>query len=327
MGQTASGALTVIQHPACLAVMVAKWIVRRRVFASSILAMTMAGGALAVDNAPPAPAVAGPQPSTEELLRKIENQLLAGHMLSPATDNAMETWQEVLDRQVANPTAPEMVRALTAFAAETKARAAEAQAVGQIPLATEFNVFAEQATHLADDGRNDAAGENAAGTAVETPLVDRSMPASAAPPTAVAAGEGGTPEAASKSVSVARPAAPVTASRRTDHDGTPAPVAASAAGGVDPRMAALYIRRGDDLLAHKDITAARKFYQYAAEAGIAQAATALAKTYDAAFIGRLGVIGLKPDPALAALWYRRGAEGGDQQAVALLARSPPEIAK
>jgi len=62
------------------------------------------------------------------------------------------------------------------------------------------------------------------------------------------------------------------------------------------------------MLARKDISAARKFYEYAANAGSARAATTLAKTYDAAFIDQLGVVGLLPDAALAARWYRRAEE-------------------
>jgi TPR repeat protein len=48
--------------------------------------------------------------------------------------------------------------------------------------------------------------------------------------------------------------------------------------------------------------------------GNAAAATALARTYDAAFIGQLGVVGIKPDAALAAAWYRKAAELGAPRA-------------
>jgi hypothetical protein len=71
--------------------------------------------------------------------------------------------------------------------------------------------------------------------------------------------------------------------------------------------ATLYANRGDEMLALKDISAARKFYEYAANAGSARAATALARTFDATFIAQLGVVGLKPDKALAAAWYNKAA--------------------
>lgn len=43
------------------------------------------------------------------------------------------------------------------------------------------------------------------------------------------------------------------------------------------RMTAMYASRGDEMLAIKDISAARKFYENAANGGRARAATALAK--------------------------------------------------
>ncbi len=76
-------------------------------------------------------------------------------------------------------------------------------------------------------------------------------------------------------------------------------------------LAVFYASRGDEMLAIKDISAARKFYEYAAYAGSARAATALAKTFDAAFVAQLGIVGLKPDPALAAAWYQKAATLGD----------------
>ncbi len=76
----------------------------------------------------------------------------------------------------------------------------------------------------------------------------------------------------------------------------------------------MYARRGDEMLAIKDISAARKFYEYAANARGARAATALAETYDPAFLTKLGAVGVRPDPALAATWYRRAAALGDPDA-------------
>jgi TPR repeat protein len=83
-------------------------------------------------------------------------------------------------------------------------------------------------------------------------------------------------------------------------------------------MTAMYVGRGDAMLAIKDISAARKFYEYGANAGSARAATALAETYDPAFVTKLGAVGVRPDPALAATWYRRAAALGDAEAEARL---------
>jgi TPR repeat protein len=79
-------------------------------------------------------------------------------------------------------------------------------------------------------------------------------------------------------------------------------------------MAEFYAVRGDAMLAHKDISAARKFYEFAANAGSARAAVALAKTYDPAFAGQLGEVGLRPDAELAAAWYRKAEQLGGRSA-------------
>jgi TPR repeat protein len=78
------------------------------------------------------------------------------------------------------------------------------------------------------------------------------------------------------------------------------------------------VNRGNAMLASNDISAARRFYMYAARAGSALAAMALAETYDPAFLKRLTVIGLQPDPELAAEWYGKAAALGDRQAEARL---------
>ena len=81
------------------------------------------------------------------------------------------------------------------------------------------------------------------------------------------------------------------------------------------------------MLAIKDITAARKFYEFAANAGCARAAAALAGTYDPATLGNLGAFGLKPDPSLALIWYRRAEALGDAAARDSLQRLAQENSK
>ena len=85
-------------------------------------------------------------------------------------------------------------------------------------------------------------------------------------------------------------------------------------GARDPAAAAAFASRGDAMVALKDISAARKYYEYAANAGNARAALALGETYDPAFLVRLGTVGLKPNPAIAADWYRKAAALGDRVA-------------
>jgi hypothetical protein len=82
----------------------------------------------------------------------------------------------------------------------------------------------------------------------------------------------------------------------------------------DNGMAAAYYRRGADMMQVKDISAARKFYEYAANAGHVEAALALARTFDPAQLAAVGAVGLRPDRVSAALWYRRAAALGSRDA-------------
>lgn len=110
---------------------------------------------------------------------------------------------------------------------------------------------------------------------------------------------------------------------------TAVPVAAHESSALAPRLAgapaapnqseeAFYAKRGDEMMAIKDITAARKFYEFAANGGSARAAAALARTLDPNFAGQLGALGLRPDPMLATMWYRKAAALGDPEAEARL---------
>jgi TPR repeat protein len=74
------------------------------------------------------------------------------------------------------------------------------------------------------------------------------------------------------------------------------------------------------MLALRDISAARRLYTYAAEAGSGPAAAALGRTYDPTFLDRMGAQGIRPDPALAARWYRQAIALGESQAATALSR-------
>jgi hypothetical protein len=73
-------------------------------------------------------------------------------------------------------------------------------------------------------------------------------------------------------------------------------------------------KRGAELLANQDISAARMMFQRAAEAGDATAAFALAETYDPSVLKKLGVTGIKPDIALAHEWYEKAETLGSTAA-------------
>ena len=69
--------------------------------------------------------------------------------------------------------------------------------------------------------------------------------------------------------------------------------------------------RGDASLSAGDIASARLFFQRAADAGDSRAAMRMAMTFDAAFLDRAGVHGLRGDPEQAAFWYRRALDLGE----------------
>jgi hypothetical protein len=74
------------------------------------------------------------------------------------------------------------------------------------------------------------------------------------------------------------------------------------------------LRRGQSSLQNGDIAAARLLLRRAAEAADAQAALALAATYDPAVLKELGAVGAKADIARARDWYRRAADAGSAEA-------------
>jgi type II secretory pathway predicted ATPase ExeA len=78
------------------------------------------------------------------------------------------------------------------------------------------------------------------------------------------------------------------------------------------------IERGDELMARKDLLAARLFYEQAAIRGNGGAMTALGMTYDPLEYKRLGLSATGADPELARHWYLRGIAAGDGRAVVRL---------
>jgi hypothetical protein len=80
------------------------------------------------------------------------------------------------------------------------------------------------------------------------------------------------------------------------------------------------VKRGDEQLAEGGIAQARLLYERAADAGLALGAMAMAATYDAVELQRLGVRGLKPDEAAARRWYERALLLGAAEAAQRLQR-------
>jgi hypothetical protein len=80
------------------------------------------------------------------------------------------------------------------------------------------------------------------------------------------------------------------------------------------------LKRGHEQLAEGGIAQARLLYERAADAGLALGAMAMAATYDAIELQRLGVRGLKPDPEAARRWYERASQLGAPEAELRLRR-------
>jgi hypothetical protein len=115
-----------------------------------------------------------------------------------------------------------------------------------------------------------------------------------------------------RNVATLGPAAPSAAAP------SPSPAASSPAGPQlipeDRERVMGLFGRGNDQLVQGNVAAARLYYRRAADAGLAQAALALASTYDPEELIRLHAIGIVPDRDVARRWYERARELGAPEA-------------
>ena len=74
----------------------------------------------------------------------------------------------------------------------------------------------------------------------------------------------------------------------------------------------MMLAQGQKRLETGDVASARLFYQRAAEAGSPKGARILAKLYDAAALGQLGITDVAPDPVRTQFWlgYAQRLEDG-----------------
>ncbi len=236
----------------------------------------------------------------EALLLKIEKQISDGHTATPPDDNALLTWQSVITR--VEPATPETLHALQDFVARATYRQAVEHAAGRRTVEVDLKLFEGLASELISRATASLGNQAARSDAPAAP----EMPVAATSPGAISADAPAVATGIADKQGPARPAAPDTMLVLAEP--------AARAPAQDTAMAAALMRRGDAMVAIKDISAARKFYESAADAGSAAAALALAKTFDPAYLETLGVVGLRPDPATAAAWYRKAAALGDRDA-------------
>ncbi|WP_203070033.1 hypothetical protein [Falsiroseomonas ponticola] len=88
------------------------------------------------------------------------------------------------------------------------------------------------------------------------------------------------------------------------------PAAAPRVAALDPRLVEALLARGQAMMAQGDISGARLLFGRAAQAGSAEGAAAMARSFDAAVLAALGARGIRPDAAQAAFWQQRAAELG-----------------
>ncbi len=89
---------------------------------------------------------------------------------------------------------------------------------------------------------------------------------------------------------------------------------------INPEDAAL-MERGRDLLRSGDVASAQLAFDRLANAGIADAALALAATYDPRYLAQHNLIGVAGDETKAHYWYRRASELGSTEAGRILTRT------
>jgi hypothetical protein len=80
--------------------------------------------------------------------------------------------------------------------------------------------------------------------------------------------------------------------------------------------------RGRESIKAGNVAVAQKFFERAADRGLAEAALALGATYDPAELAKIGAVGVQANPALARKWYERARTLGAADAEARLSRLP-----
>jgi hypothetical protein len=293
---------------------------------------------------------AGDDGEVAALLSKIEEQVLAGQTMSPPHNNAIDTWADVLQMTSGQPS-QRVVKALNDFVTQARIRADIERTQGHTTASVDLSVFAG----LASDELKDLASPNQRptpeaqtdGNVAQAPLA----PQLTAPATETSPASTNTAAVAAGVLATAAHAETIPASPANDDPAAanypapkhpesnppsaaspiPAPLSraqpARARAANDAATAALYAERGDALLAVKDISGARKFYAFAANAGNGHAAAAMAQTYDPSFLAKLGVAGLQSDRAQAISWYEKAIALGDRSGAPRLGILQQDAAK
>jgi hypothetical protein len=95
---------------------------------------------------------------------------------------------------------------------------------------------------------------------------------------------------------------------------SPQPASTVALAPADRERALQLLKKGEEQLAQGLVAPARLLFERATDLGLAQAAMALAATYDAAELDKPNLRGIGPDDTLAKRWYERARQLGAREA-------------
>lgn len=253
--------------------------------------------------------------------RRLCNRSLPVCTVSPLEDNALATWEGI--RKQAQDLTQGTARALEDFVSLSESRAETERQAGREMVAFDLRAFADMAQELLQRSSMHAATQDAQ-TAVQAGPLPTTAPVTATPQTTGPQTTGPLTTASVTTAPLAdnvpppriEPAAAPVKVPTGDTMfalATPKPPAPLRAPLMQDQTAAQLTSRGDAMLAIKDISAARKLYEQAANLGNAAAAKGLARTYDPDYIRKLGIIGMRPDVTMAVSWYDRAAALGDRE--------------
>ena len=226
--------------------------------------------------------------SLPPLQRQLDSQDVAVPPVSPATNSSLP--QHQLDSQDAAPS----VSAVTNSSPPQRQLDSQDAAVPPVSPATNSSL----PEHQLDS--QDAAPSVSAVTNSSPPPVQRQLDSQdAAVPPASPATNSSLPQHQLDSQDAAPSVSAVTNS-------PPPPVQRQ----LNSEDIIVLLKRGKDLIAAGDLAAARIVLRKAADANDAEAALALAATYDPVVLRELKVYGFMPDAALARAWYGKATELG-----------------
>jgi hypothetical protein len=186
--------------------------------------------------------------------------------------------------------------------------------IGRMPTAsaaakqeTDSGTASAAAKQEIDSGTASAAAKQESDSGPASDAAKQESDSGSASAAAKQESDSGPASAAAKQESDSGPAS--AAAKQESDSGT---VGAAAVKPIEPHEAAALMERGRDLLRNGDIAFAQLAFRRLAEAGQADAALALATTYDPRYLAEHNLVGIIGDEAKARAWYQRARELGSK---------------